>query len=61
MHIGFWWERNPPRSRWEHNIKINLKNIGWGGREWLELAQDMSQWKALLNTVMNLSFGNFSS
>jgi hypothetical protein len=36
------------------NIKINLKETGWGGMDWIHLAQDRDQWWALVNTVMNL-------
>jgi hypothetical protein len=44
-----------PRSRWVSNIKIEFRIlIGWGGMDWIHLAQDRDQWKALLNTVMNL-------
>jgi hypothetical protein len=43
-----------PRRRWVDNIKIDLGEIGWDGRDWIELAQDMDQWRALMNTVMNL-------
>jgi hypothetical protein len=43
-----------PRSRWEDNIKIDLREIRWGGMDWIDLAQDRDQWKALVNTVMNL-------
>jgi hypothetical protein len=43
-----------PRHRWVDNIKIDLTEIGWDGRDWLELAQDRDQWRALVNTVMNL-------
>jgi hypothetical protein len=43
-----------PRRRWVGNIKIDLGEIGWDGRDWIELAQDRDQWRALLNTVMNL-------
>jgi hypothetical protein len=42
-------------------MKINLREIGWGGRDATDLAQDMGQWKALVNTVINLNFGNFFS
>jgi hypothetical protein len=41
------------RRRWEDNIKINLREIGWGGMDWIHLAQDRDQWRALVNTVMN--------
>jgi hypothetical protein len=43
-----------PRRRWEDNIKMDLKEIGWGGMDWIDLAQDRDQWRALVNTVMNL-------
>jgi hypothetical protein len=43
-----------PRHRWENNIKMDLKEIGWGGRDWIDLAQDRDQWRALVNTAMNL-------
>jgi hypothetical protein len=36
------------------NIKINLRDRGWDGVDWIELAQDRGQWRALVNTVMNL-------
>jgi hypothetical protein len=36
------------------NIKMDLGEIGWDGRDWMEMAQDMDQWRALVNTVMNL-------
>jgi hypothetical protein len=37
-----------------NNIKIYLTEIGWDGVDWIDLAQDREQWKALVNTVMNL-------
>jgi hypothetical protein len=43
-----------PRRRWVDNIKIDLREIEWGGRDWIELAQDRDQWRALVSTVMNL-------
>jgi hypothetical protein len=43
-----------PRRRWVDNNKIDLREIGWDGRDWIELAQDTDQWKALVNTAMNL-------
>jgi hypothetical protein len=43
-----------PRNRWVDNIKIGLKKIEWGGMSWTELAQNRDQWRALVNTVMNL-------
>jgi hypothetical protein len=43
-----------PRRRWVDNIKMNLGEIGWDGTDWIKLAQDRDQWRALVNTVMNL-------
>jgi hypothetical protein len=43
-----------PRHRWVDNIKMNLREIRWDGMDWIELAQDRGQWRALVNTVMNL-------
>jgi hypothetical protein len=45
-----------PRRRWEDNIKVNLKEIGIDGANWIRLAQDRVQYRAFLNTVMNLRF-----
>jgi hypothetical protein len=42
-----------PRCRWVDNIKMDLKRI-WGCMDWTDLAQDWDQWRALVNTVMNL-------
>jgi hypothetical protein len=36
------------------NIKIDLTEKGWGGVDWIDLAEDRDQWRALVNTVMNL-------
>jgi hypothetical protein len=43
-----------PRCRSVDNIKMDLREIGWDGMDWIELAQDRDQWRALVNTVMNL-------
>jgi hypothetical protein len=43
-----------PRCRWVDNIKIDLRERGWHGMDWINLAQDRDQWRALVNTVMNL-------
>jgi hypothetical protein len=43
-----------PRRRWEDNIRMDLREIGCGGMGWIDLAQDRDQWRALVNTVMNL-------
>jgi hypothetical protein len=43
-----------PRHRWEDNIKMDLREIGIDGVNWIQLAQDRVQWQAFVNTVMNL-------
>jgi hypothetical protein len=42
------------RRRWVDNIKINLREIGWDGMDWVDVAQDRDQWRALVNTIKNL-------
>jgi hypothetical protein len=37
-----------------NNIKMDLRETGWDGMDWIELAQDRDRWRALVNTVMNL-------
>jgi hypothetical protein len=43
-----------PRRRWEDGIRTDLREIGWGSVDWIQLAQDRDRWRALVNTVMNL-------
>jgi hypothetical protein len=43
-----------PRRRWEDNIKMDLREIGIDGVNWIQLVQDRVQWRACVNTVMNL-------
>jgi hypothetical protein len=51
-----------PRHRWAGNIKMDimkiikmdLREVGWDGMDWIDLAQNRDQWRALVNTVMNL-------
>jgi hypothetical protein len=43
-----------PRRRWIDNIKMDLREIGWDGMDWIDVAQDRDQWRALVNTVINL-------
>jgi hypothetical protein len=38
------------------NIKIGVREIGWDGMGWIDLAEDRDQWRALVSTVMNLRF-----
>jgi hypothetical protein len=42
------------RHRWEESIRMDLRENGWGGMDWIDLAQDRDQWRDILNTVMNL-------
>jgi hypothetical protein len=43
-----------PRHRWVDNIKMDLREIGWDAMDWIDLTQDRDQWRALVNTLMNL-------
>jgi hypothetical protein len=43
-----------PRRRWEDGIRMDLREIDWGGIDWIQLSQDMDRWWSLINTVMNL-------
>jgi hypothetical protein len=57
MLVGKLEGRRPlgrPRRRWEDNLKTDLREIGWGGMDRIDLAQDRDQWMAVVNTVMNL-------
>jgi hypothetical protein len=38
-----------PRRRWVDNIKMDLREIGWDGMDWIDLAQNRDQWRALVN------------
>jgi hypothetical protein len=46
-----------PRNRWEDNIRMDLREIWWKGMDWIHLAQGRDQWRAVVNTVMNLRVG----
>jgi hypothetical protein len=54
------WESQKERDHWENTDvggwikKMDLRDIGRGGMDWIDLAQDMDKWRALVNTVMNL-------
>jgi hypothetical protein len=60
MHRGYWRESQKERDHLEDEnvggwiVLIELTEIGWGGMDWLDLAQDRDQWRALVTTVMNL-------
>jgi hypothetical protein len=43
-----------PRRRWEDNINMDLREVGWEGADWINLAQDRDRWRAVVYTVMNL-------
>jgi hypothetical protein len=43
-----------PRCRWVNNIKMDLREIEWGGMDWIDLARDRDRWRVLVNTLMNL-------
>jgi hypothetical protein len=53
MHMGFWWESQKERT-WVDNIKMDFREIEWGGMDWTDLAQDRDHKRALTNTVINL-------
>jgi len=54
-----------PRRRWEDNIRLDHQEVGCGGMDWVELAQDRDRWRAHVNAVMYLrvpyNTGNFLS
>jgi hypothetical protein len=60
MYIGYWWgarTKKPlrrPRRSWVGHIKVNLREIEWGGMDWIVVTQDRDQWRALVNAVINL-------
>jgi hypothetical protein len=43
-----------PRRSWVDNIRMDLGEEGWGGVDWIDLAQDRNRWRALVNSVLNL-------
>jgi hypothetical protein len=46
--------RGIPWHRWEDGIRMDLREIGWGSVDWIQLALDRNRWQALVNTAMNL-------
>jgi len=57
VFVGKPEEKRPlgrPSHRWEDNTKMDLQEVGCGGMDWIELAQDRDRWRALVSTVMNL-------
>jgi len=60
-YTGIWWGNlketsrlGRPMRRWEDNIKMDLQEVGCGGVDWIELAQDKDRWREFVNAVMNL-------
>jgi hypothetical protein len=43
-----------PTCRWEDNIRTDVREIWWEDMDWIHLVQDRNQWRALVNTIMNL-------
>jgi hypothetical protein len=43
-----------PRRKWVDNIKMDLREVGWDDRDWIDLAQNRDQWRVLVSTIMNL-------
>jgi hypothetical protein len=56
MHTTFSLENlnRKPRRTWRNNIRMDLREMGGGGVDWMHLAQDKDQWRVVLNIVMNL-------
>jgi hypothetical protein len=59
LHIGYWWESQKERDHWEDQdvggwaiLKWILER--WDGVDWIDIARDRDQWRALVNTVLNL-------
>jgi hypothetical protein len=46
--------RRPRRSRWVDNIRMDLREVGWGDVDWIGLAKDRNRWRALVSSVLNL-------
>jgi hypothetical protein len=56
VFTGFWLggPKVRPRRRWEDNNKMDLREMGTDGANWIRLAQDRVQWWAFVNTILNL-------
>jgi hypothetical protein len=57
IHIGYWGGKpegkrplGRPRRKWVDNIKMGARETGWNGVDWIDMAQDRDQWRALVNT-----------
>jgi hypothetical protein len=49
-----------PRRRWMDNIRMDLREIGWDGMDWMDLAQDRDQWRALVKFLSSCRIGGSS-
>jgi hypothetical protein len=45
--------------KWDNNIKTHCLELGWTGKDWVDLAQNWDRWQAVLNIVMNIKWGSF--
>jgi hypothetical protein len=60
MYVVYWWERQKERDHWEDQdvggwtIFGWILGTGWDRVDWIDMAQDRNQWRALVNTVLNL-------
>ena len=61
MFTRFWWRNlrkreclEDPDIDWEDNFMMDLQEVGWGGKDWLDLGQDRDRWQELVNALMNL-------
>jgi hypothetical protein len=61
MYIEYWWENQKERDHWKDKdvggwtiLKWFLRETGWDGVDWKDMAQDRDQWRALVSTVLNL-------
>jgi hypothetical protein len=43
-----------PRRKWEDNIEMDVQEVGWGGMDWIDMAQDRDRWLTVVSAVMNL-------
>jgi hypothetical protein len=53
MHIGYWWESQKEREHWEDQ-DVGGRQREFDGADWMDMAQDRDQWRALVNTVLNI-------